>query len=316
MSFTVISTFSGCGGSSLGYQLAGGKVRLAVEWDNNAVETYRLNFPDTPIYHGDIAKLSVEKCLELAGMQPGELDIFDGSPPCQGFSTAGKRKFDDDRNQLFREYVRLLRGLQPKVFVMENVSGMVKGKMKLIFVECLKELKASGYNVKARLLNAMYYDVPQSRERMIFIGVRNDLGIEPSHPRAQTKPKTVREALKGVCPSKEKQPHITPLRESRWRETERGDAHHERFSLLRLHWDKPAPTILKVPGSGGHFHPDEPRLLTISELASIASFNPPYRFKPDWAKAVERIGNSVPPNLMRAIAEHIRDNVLAKCGSS
>ena len=131
-----MSTFAGCGGSSLGYTLAGGKVRLAVEWDDNAVETYRLNFPDTPIYHGDIAKLSVDECLRLSGLKVGELDIFDGSPPCQGFSTAGRRKLDDSRNQLFREYVRLLQGLQPRAFVMENVAGMVKGKMRLVFVEC------------------------------------------------------------------------------------------------------------------------------------------------------------------------------------
>ena len=82
---------------------------------------------------------------------------------------------DDGRNQLFREYVRLLRGLKPKVFVMENVSGMVKGKMKLIFAEIMRELKASGYHVSARLMNAMYFGVPQSRQRMIFIGVREDL---------------------------------------------------------------------------------------------------------------------------------------------
>jgi DNA (cytosine-5)-methyltransferase 1 len=117
----------------------------------------------------------VEECLRIAGLQPGELDVLDGSPPCQGFSTAGKRKMEDDRNQLFREYVRLLRGLQPKVLVMENVSGMVKGKMKLIFAEIMRELKACGYQVSARLMNAMYFGVPQSRERMIFIGVREDL---------------------------------------------------------------------------------------------------------------------------------------------
>src|SRR5690606_31399990 len=103
-----------------------------------------------------------------------------------------------DRNQLFREYVRLLRGLKPKVFVMENVSGMVKGKMKLIFAEIMRELKASGYKVSARLLNAMYFGVPQSRQRLIFIGVRDDLGIEPSHPEAETEPVTVREAIKNV----------------------------------------------------------------------------------------------------------------------
>ena len=112
----------------------------------------------------------------------GDLDILDGSPPCQGFSTAGKRNFDDGRNQLFREYVRLLEGLQPKALIMENVSGMVKGKMKLIFADILRALKGAGYRVSARLMNAMYFNVPQSRARMIFVGVREDLGTAPSHP--------------------------------------------------------------------------------------------------------------------------------------
>jgi hypothetical protein len=94
---TVISTFAGCGGSSLGYKLAGFKELLAVEWDQNAVDTFRLNFPEVPVYHGDIAKLTGAECMRLAGIKVGELDVFDGSPPCQGFSTAGKRKFDDPR---------------------------------------------------------------------------------------------------------------------------------------------------------------------------------------------------------------------------
>lgn len=200
--FTVVSTFSGCGGSSLGYQLAGGKVLLAAEWDDNAVATYRLNFPTTPIYHGDVGKLTVDRCCELADAQPGELDILDGSPPCQGFSTAGKRDFGDDRNQLFREYVRLLQGLRPRVFVMENVSGMVKGKMKLIFAECLRELKASGYKVKARVLNAMYYNVPQSRQRLIFVGVRDDVAAEPGHPKAQTQPEPLRAIISNASASR------------------------------------------------------------------------------------------------------------------
>lgn len=124
---TVVSLFAGCGGSSLGYSMAGFREPLAVEWDEYAVETFRANFPDVPVWQGDIAELSVEECLRLTGLQPGELDVLDGSPPCQGFSTAGRRKMDDGRNQLFQEYVRLLRGLRPKVLVMENVSGMVKG---------------------------------------------------------------------------------------------------------------------------------------------------------------------------------------------
>jgi site-specific DNA-cytosine methylase len=172
---TVISTFAGGGGSSLGYSMAGYRELLAVECDNNAVATFKLNFPDVPVYHGDIAKLSVEECMRLAGLsEPGQLDLLDGSPPCQGVSTAGKRLLNDPRNQLFREFVRLLRGLKPKVFVMENVSGLVKGKMKLLFAEIMRELKASGYQVRCKLMNTMYFYVPQSRERLIWIGIRDD----------------------------------------------------------------------------------------------------------------------------------------------
>ena len=106
---TVISTFAGCGGSSLGYRLAGFRELLAVEWDDNAVATFKMNFPDVPVYHGDIARLTGAECMNLAGgIKPRELDVLDGSPPCQGFSTAGKRKFDDPRNSLFREFARLI----------------------------------------------------------------------------------------------------------------------------------------------------------------------------------------------------------------
>ena len=91
---TVISLFAGCGGSSLGYSMAGYRELLAVEWDDHAVETFRLNFPDVPVWHGDIADLSVEECLELARLRPEELNVLDGSPPCQGFSTAVKRRMD------------------------------------------------------------------------------------------------------------------------------------------------------------------------------------------------------------------------------
>ncbi len=193
---TVISLFAGCGGSSLGYSMAGYRELLAVEWDANAVATFKLNFPGVKVCQIDIRHLSVELCMRLAGIKEGELDVLDGSPPCQGFSMAGKRVLDDPRNSLFREYVRLLRGLKPKAFVMENVSGMVKGKMKLVFAEILRELKASGYVVKARVLNAMYYGVPQSRERMIFVGIRDDLRIEPGHPAEQSKPIPI----KAACP--------------------------------------------------------------------------------------------------------------------
>ena len=315
---TVISTFAGCGGSSLGYSMAGFRELLANEWDDNAVATFKLNFPDVPVIQGDIAKLTVEQVLELTGLQPGELDVFDGSPPCQGFSTAGKRVMDDPRNQLFREYIRLLRGLQPKVFVMENVSGMVKGKMKLIFADILRELKASGYKVSARLLNAMYFNVPQSRQRLIFIGVREDLGIEPSHPKAESRPFTVREAFENVfeefieeIPQTVFGGYLRSTKQgedaSKYHPTKAGFAHY------RLDYAKPSPTIVKSPAFGHYpkvIHPIEQRGITTKELQRLGTYPDEFVFCGTLKQAQERIGNSVPPLFMRSIARHIRSEIL------
>lgn len=319
---TVISTFAGGGGSSLGYLMAGYRELLAVEWDDNAVATLRLNFPELDIYHGDIAKLTVDEVLTRTGLRPGELDILDGSPPCQGFSTAGKRRFDDDRNQLFREYVRLLRGLMPRVFVMENVSGMVKGKMKLIFADILRELRASGYRVKAAKLNAMYFHVPQSRERMIFIGVRDDLGIGPSYPGGESEPINLQQAISdnpdGLMQDSfvgrrfEVADKIRPWSDGS--KVVKGMS----FNLKRLSWDKPSRTILKSIGrhnslyGGGLLHPDETRHLSIGELKRIGAYPDNYRFVGDFYTQWFRIGNSVPPLFMEAIARHIRTEILSK----
>jgi len=315
--FTVISTFSGGGGSSLGYTLAGGKILLAVEWDDNAVATYRANFPSTDVYHGDIAQLSVEKIMQRTGIRPGELDILDGSPPCQGFSTQGKRQIGDPRNQLFREYCRILRGLQPRMLVMENVSGMVKGKMRLLFADILRELKSCGYDVKAKLLNSMYYNVPQSRQRMIFVGVRNEMGIAPSHPSPRSNPITVRQAFHGLSDIPEERPQLSPDSKTSQQMLAVAPGMHCKFhfSHKRLHWDRPAPTIDKGGGSGAYhvWHPKEHRPITVSEYKRLGSFPDSFVFIGKVNDAVDRIGNSVPPNFMRAIAEHVRDNILVRC---
>jgi DNA (cytosine-5)-methyltransferase 1 len=151
---TVISTFAGGGGSSLGYHWAGFEELLAIEWDKNAVETLQANFT-FPVWQKDINLVTAAEILEFCKLKIGELDVLDGSPPCQGFSTAGKRNLNDDRNNLFLEFVRLINGLQPKVFVMENVSGMIKGGYKGKFNDILQTLKNTGYNIKCKLMNAM-----------------------------------------------------------------------------------------------------------------------------------------------------------------
>ena len=310
---TVVSLFAGCGGSSLGYSMAGFRELLAVEQDDNAVETFKLNFPEVPVYHGDIAKLSVDQVFEMTGLKEGQLDILDGSPPCQGFSTAGKRVLEDDRNQLFREYVRLLQGLQPRVFVMENVSGMVKGKMKLIFAEIMRELKASGYKVSARLMNAMYFNVPQSRQRMIFVGVRDDLGGVPSFPKVQGRPFTVREAIGHLAIGS--QGNHEPQIIAAWKKSKPGQSLRKAvrfvgsFQSVRLDPDKPSNTQIK---SHLNWHYAIPRQLSKTEAQLIGSCPENFSFagvKSNWK---ERIGNLVPPLFMKAIAEHIKQEILQR----
>jgi len=314
--FTVISTFAGCGGSSLGYKWAGGKVLAAVEWEQNAVDTYRLNHRDTPVMHRDIATVTAQELFDLCGIKPGELDIFDGSPPCQGFSTAGKRQIDDPRNSLFREYVRLLKDLQPKVMVMENVSGMVKGSMKLVFAEILQELKACGYTVKAWLLNAKYFGVSQARERMIFIGVRNDLGAAPTCPAAVTEPIPVKVAVNGCVIDEDEREWLLSEGEKH-RAYDEWEAFREggngRFGdHYRIDSKKPARTLLMAAanvGARSTMHWNEKRRLVSAEYKRLASFPDAFNFG-TWKNCVERIGNTVPPKFMQAIAEHIYHTIL------
>ena len=259
---------------------------LAVEWDDNAMATFKLNFPDVPVYHGDICKLTGAECMRLAGIGVGELDVLDGSPPCQGFSTAGKRKWDDPRNSLFREFTRLLAELQPRAFVMENVTGMVKGCMKQAYLTIIATLRDCGYVCKGEVLNAMYFNVPQSRERVIIIGVRKDLGIAPTHP----KPQTREVALRNICQDAT---------------ASRSQANNPWISASRA-----VCTITKTPFDGLLRVAKGTRQPTEQELRRFGSFPNSFQFIGGKAKAWERIGNSVPPNFMRAIASHVRANIL------
>lgn len=321
---TVISTFAGAGGSSLGYSMAGFRELLAVEWDDRAVATFKLNFPDVPVYHGDIAQLSIEEALLMTGLCTGDLDVLDGSPPCQGFSVAGSRQLGDERNQLFREFVRLLDGLRPRAFVMENVSGMVKGKMKLIFADIMQELRDSDYRVSCRKMNAMYFNVPQSRERMIFIGVREDLGIAPSHPPAQNYPISAGVALRGVINDEEERQMLLAAGDRykgyrEWHLMQPGQKRTQAvggnigFSCIKIDPRKPCRTIPKNDmniSCHGLMHWRERRRFTTAEYARLSSFPAQFQFAGSWKDAVGQMGNSVPPLFMRAIANHVRSEIL------
>jgi DNA (cytosine-5)-methyltransferase 1 len=314
--YTVISTFAGGGGSSLGYKMAGFNELLAVECDDNAVETLKLNFPDLKIYHGDIKNLTGQECLKLAGIKRGELDILDGSPPCQGFSTSGKRQVNDDRNDLFKEYVRLIEDLNPKIFIMENVSGMIKGIMKGKYLEIWNQLSKLNYNIKSKLMNAMWYDVPQSRERIIFIGVRKDLKKEPIFPKPNNKIITVKEALKNCVISK------TPAfndKSSKYYDAIKigGNAADicgkGQNNCVKINPNKPSCTLPKTQTGRGFatiVHWKEKRALCINEAKRLCSFPDDYILVGTYQQQWARLGNAVMPKMMYHIAKTIKENIL------
>lgn len=202
--YCIVSTFSGCGGSCLGFKMAGYQVLWANEFIPAAQETYRANHKSTYLSTQDIRTVKASDIRSIIG--DVEIDVLEGSPPCASFSTAGKREkgwgkvkaYSDTKQRtddLFFEYARLLKDLQPRVFVAENVSGLVKGTAKGYFIEILQALKACGYNVEAKLLDAQWLGVPQMRQRIIFVGVRNDLKLSPVFPKPLQYRYSVRDAL-------------------------------------------------------------------------------------------------------------------------
>jgi DNA (cytosine-5)-methyltransferase 1 len=203
---SVVSTFSGCGGSCLGFEMAGYRVLWANEFVEAARDVYSRNHPDVMLDSRDIRDVEPENILQLIGKSVGEIDVLEGSPPCSDFSTAGKRqkgwgqvkKYSDTTQRvddLFFEYVRLLDGLRPRVFVAENVSGLVKGTAYGYFELILRAMRRCGYRVRSKVLDAQWLGVPQERRRVIFIGVRDDLEREPAFPMPLPYRYTIRDAL-------------------------------------------------------------------------------------------------------------------------
>jgi DNA (cytosine-5)-methyltransferase 1 len=322
---TVVSLFAGCGGSSLGYQMAGFQELLAIDFDEKAVENFKLNFPDVPIWQRNICEVDAKEILNFCKLQQGKLDVLDASPPCQGFSTAGKRQVTDKRNDLFLEFVRLIKELQPKVFIMENVSGLIKGRMKGKFKEIMITLKSLGYAVKCELLNAKYYGVPQDRKRLIWCGVRKDLKIKPSLPKPQTRALMISEVIEDLL-NKSQDESIGHI----WHDEEKKKTkayfkalqvkQGQKFAgfAKKYEWNKPVGT-LQTPGGSieipGHLrnlgcHPLKIRTFSIREYARLQSFPDEFVVLNDLCYGFKLIGNAVPPLMMKAIAIHIRDNIL------
>lgn len=181
MEWTGIDIFAGAGGMSLGMELAGVKVLAAIEFDKYAAATYRLNHKSTIMLEEDIQKITPERLLETAHLKKGELGILFGGPPCQGFSfISSSRSLDNPKSKLMNEFVRMIEGIQPRVFYIENVPGLLSYKDFFIFL--LEKLENCGYVVRCLMLDAASYGVPQTRRRIFIQGMRKDLKSLPVFP--------------------------------------------------------------------------------------------------------------------------------------
>ncbi len=348
-----VSTFSGAGGSSTGYEIAGYRVAWANEFEPNAADTYAANHPGAVLDRRDIRMVTGAEILEAAGVD--EVDLLDGSPPCQTFSMAGKRQdswgkvmdhADGTRQRsddLFFEFARLLGELQPRAFVAENVAGLVAGVAKGYFKEILAALRAQGYRVEARVLDAQWLGVPQARRRVALAGVREDLGLDPVLP----SPLPYRYSIVDACawlgkfgpraelisdPSSPTYPithrsldeptvtittanayHLTvpdggptegPL-EGTGPRTPRAQLHNRRPSV-----DEPAPTVLADKNGWSGIVVGR-RRLTIDELKRLCSFPDDYQLSGTYAQQWARLGNSVPPLMAAAWARSMAGVLLA-----
>lgn len=357
--FNVISTFAGGGGSSTGYRLAGGKILCVNEFVEEAQNTYRENYPDTPIVPNDIKELTGQTFLDLTGLKKGELDILDGSPPCSAFSVAGKlshstdgkhsdgwgqtKKYSDGKiveniEDLFFEFIRVANEIQPKVIVGENVKGLTIGEAKEYYHRILNEFEKIGYEVISEVMDSRYYGVAQTRSRVIFIAVRQDvanavglnfLTMNHIYPTPSRTVVTLKEALVDLEYDEEEVAYLTDKfsNTAYWKQTGSkmeafpakvlsGTDYHPKghhFNLKRVSLEAPAPTLTAM-GSGdttaGAFHWSEPRKLTLGELKRIMSLPDDFRLTGKWNQKAERIGRMVPPLMMKSIAESVYENVL------
>lgn len=182
---TMVDLFAGAGGLSCGLEMAGFSPLLAVDSDPGCLATYALNHPGIPALTKDIRDLDASEVLKAVGLAPGELDLVAGGPPCQGFSiNAPIRSLEDQRNHLFKEYLRIADALRPKAILIENVPGLISLGRGTVVKAIVAHLEAMGYRVGYKILFAGHYGIPQLRFRMVFIAIRSDEEVRfpsPTH---------------------------------------------------------------------------------------------------------------------------------------
>jgi len=315
--FGVVELFAGAGGLALGLEKAGLNTTLLIEKDSDCVRTLLQNRPKWKALQRDI------RHFNFSGIKA---DVVTGGFPCQAFSYAGKKLgFEDTRGTLFFEFARAVKEIQPKIFVAENVSGLVshdKGRTLETMLRILKE-DLDTYDVQYKVLNAIAYSVPQKRQRIFIVGTKK--GINFKFPEKHEKTVVLKEALKNVpksqgtqySPSRKKILQLVPPGGS-WvnlpvelQKEYLGKSFHsgggKRGMARRLSWDEPSLTLTTSPSQKqtDRCHPDETRPFTIREYARIQTFPDEWQFFGSVASQYKQIGNAVPVDLGYAMGKEI-----------
>jgi len=328
MCYNYIDLFCGAGGLSVGFDSAGFKNIFSVEFNPDFAKTYQRNFPHHNLIVDDIKNISNDKMRELVGNQ--EVDVIVGGPPCQGFSIAGNigRTFvDDDRNRLFREFVRFVDELTPKMFVMENVASMathLKGKTIREIVAAF-ENAGSGYKVKYEVLNTVNYEIAQERRRIVIVGVRKDLDTEFCYPKKSETIKTIKDAIgdlpklksgeKSSIPNHIAMKHSTQMLEKMSYVKDGGDRNDIPEKLRPksgdvrkyIRYNSKKPSVCITGDMRKIFHYEQNRALTCRELARIQTFPDEFVFEGKSIQIQQQIGNAVPPKLAFLVAKQVEE---------
>ncbi|GBF11499.1 DNA cytosine methyltransferase [Tepidibacillus sp. HK-1] len=317
--YKVLELFAGAGGLALGLEKAGFDSVGLIEYDKYACSTLRKNRPYWNVIEGDIDQIVKNG---IHNYNVGEIDLLSGGFPCQAFSYAGKKLgLNDTRGTLFYYFAELLNELKPKVFVAENVRGLIshdQGKTLEVMLDVFKEV---GYTVEYELLNAVHYNVAQKRERIFIIGVRNDLDIEINFPKPLNYILTLKDILKDVPPSpgikypesKKKILEMVPPGGC-WRDLPENIAKEymgksyflgggKTGMARRLSWDEPSLTLTCSPAQKQteRCHPVETRPFTVREYARIQSFPDDWQFEGSLGQQYKQIGNAVPVQLAKHV---------------
>jgi len=318
MSF--VDLFCGAGGLSKGLELAGLQGVCGLDFFKEAIATYRRNFSH-PCVYGDITKQETKKefydtvARELDGK---ELDLVAGGFPCQGFSISGNRIVTDPRNVLYKQLIEIVGTLKPKFIVCENVKGLRSMLGGRVEQKILSDFKSIGYDVSIAVLNAADFEVPQKRERVIFIG--NRLGLTNYHPSPilkETEYKTMGEAIADLVshpvdpafnhvPNKHPQEMVERMKKLKeWEGLYKTPSGGYREAYVRWAWNEPARTIKENHG-GSAIHPKLPRAITAREMARLQSFPDDFIFEGGKSSQLVQIGNAVPPLLGKAVGLAVR----------